>query len=141
MMKLTVNATSGSLTITGIDSLNGSYITAQYDNFYEGGSGDKFIIAADSFNVTGGARAGLVSNGSVTLKVWHMTSFTASEIIFGNFNHTGEEYLNFYVFTSGGTVFTAGGMFDPFSFLYNESAFDVPVTFTNGTATFNYVPE
>jgi hypothetical protein len=80
-----VRATTGSLTITGLDDFNGKYVVAL------GEDGDENDLLAGSALPGKTVTGGTVSNGSVTLKVWKYVSATE----WGVFD--GTETVEFHV--------------------------------------------
>ena len=81
---ITVGTTSGSLTITGLAAYNGKYVIASDDN------GENYIAATSINGSTFAMTGGLVSGGSVTLKIWK-----TNQTGLGNYN--GTEQLILYV--------------------------------------------
>jgi hypothetical protein len=121
-----VGSTSGELIITGLNSYNGKYVTADHIK------NDLMLVALA--NVTGTSQANLnitaapISNGEATLKVWKISGTDISTGSFGNYNgnSTGLE-LKVYIYNDGQTFTLQSDHPDSFA--------TGSVNFTNGKGT------
>jgi len=86
-----VEPTSGSLTINGLDTYNGSYLVAFAKDSTDTSAEYLYAAANISDRSTGAntVTSGQISSGSVELKVWKTTTIGQGYKL-GNFNGTGE---------------------------------------------------
>jgi len=132
-LTLTVNATTGSLVVSGLDSHDGKWILAEAKS-------QNLFCAGDA--TSNGITGALISSGLATLKVWTITG-SEENATFGNYN--GNDTVNF----AFGILAKATISINEFAtVMIDEGAVDwliaegtaVGVTFTGGSASATYSP-
>jgi len=123
---ITVQNTSGAITITGLPPYANDY--------YVSGIGGDSYFAASNVNTNGIMTRGKITNQSVTLKVWEVELLSDNSAAFRNFNgnDTVMFYFHFYE-TNSLNDFTSDDGEAQYTFMASGS-----VTFVSGEANVNF---